>query len=578
MGREAGGLATVAYFSMEVALQNDIPTYSGGLGVLAGDHLRAAADLGLDMVGVTLLYRQGYLVQRLADDGSQTEEPVEFAPEGVLDPVSAMASVDVGGETVEVGAWRYLVFGESGQVPVYLLDTDRPANSDPARSLTGRLYGGDDEYRLRQEIVLGMAGLALLTELGHDVSTYHMNEGHSALLGLALLRKYSPGSTRPASSRDHSASAVRDHCVFTTHTPVPAGHDRFPESLVRRLLGQRALGELRSLGGLAEGALDMTLLGMGCSRSVNAVSRRHGEVTRAMFPGVKVGSVTNGVHLATWAAPATSQLLDARLPGWRRANVLLRQAATAVPLDELAAAHDESKRALTDEVAARTGRKLDPGAFTIGAARRATAYKRMSLLFRDLDRLRSLVERVGPVQVVLSGKAHPRDESGKDVIRTLFRSAEELGTSLPVVYVPGYSMDLARVLVAGADVWLNTPLPPHEASGTSGMKAALNGVPSVSLLDGWWIEGHLEGVTGWAPPEPPDGHIEGDRQDAADAEALYRLLEEKVLPLYYRDQSAFTEVRRYAIAYNASYFSTERMVTEYERIVYDTTDGRDRSA
>ena len=578
MGREAGGLATVAYFSMEVALEDGIPTYSGGLGVLAGDHLRAAADLGLDMVGVTLLYRQGYLVQHLADDGSQTEEPVDFAPGAVLEPVSATVSVEVAGEPVEVGAWRYLVPGESGQVPVYLLDTDRPANSDSARSLSGRLYGGDDDYRLRQEIVLGMAGPALLAELGHDVSTYHMNEGHSALLGLALLRNQSPSSTQPASRQPSAVAAVKDQCVFTTHTPVPAGHDRFPESLVRRLLGPRALGELRSLGGMTEGALDMTLLGIGCSRSVNAVSRRHGEVTRAMFPGVDVASVTNGVHLTTWAAPATSRLLDARLPGWRRANVLLRQAGTAIALDELAAAHDDSKRVLVDEVAARTGGKLDPGAFTIGAARRATAYKRMSLLFSDLDRLRSLVDRVGPVQVVLSGKAHPRDEGGKDVIRALFRAADELGRAVPVVYLPGYSMDLARVLVAGADVWLNTPLPPHEASGTSGMKAALNGVPSVSVLDGWWTEGHLEGVTGWAPPEPPDGKGEGDGNDASDAEALYRLLEETVLPLYYRDQSAFTEVRRYAIAINASYFSTERMVTEYERLVYDTTDGRGRSA
>lgn len=568
---------TVAYFSMEVALQDDIPTYSGGLGVLAGDHIRAAADVGLDLVGVTLLYRQGYLVQHLAADGAQTDEPAGFVPDGVLEPLQAATSVDVGKESVEVGVWRYLVRGESGQVPVYLLDTDRPGNSEGARHLTGRLYGGDEEYRLRQEIVLGMAGPALLAELGHRVSTYHMNEGHSALLGLALLRREtSASSSGPASPRHRSdVDGVRRQCVFTTHTPVPAGHDRFPVSLVRRLLGHRALAELRALGGLAEGGLDMTRLGIGSSRSVNAVSRRHAEVTRAMFPGVEVGSVTNGVHLATWAAPATARLLDATLPGWRRANILLRQATTAVSLDELASAHDESKRALVEEVATRTGRKLDPGAFTMGAARRATAYKRMSLLFSDLDRLRALVERTGPVQVVLSGKAHPRDESGKEVIRALFRAGEELGAALPVAYLPGYSMDLARVLVAGADVWLNTPLPPHEASGTSGMKAALNGVPSVSLLDGWWIEGHLEGVTGWAP-ESAGGEGAGDDGDSADAEALYRLLEEKVVPLYYGDEPAFTEVRRYAIAYNASYFSTERMVGEYERLVYDTTGEGDR--
>ena len=568
---------TVAYFSMEVALQDDIPTYSGGLGVLAGDHIRAAADLGLDLVGVTMLYRQGYLVQHLAADGSQSDEPAAFVPDRLLEPVPVAVTVEVGKEKVEVGMWRYLVRGESGQVPVYLLDTDRPGNSEGARRLTGRLYGGDDEYRLRQEIVLGMAGPDVLAELGYRISTYHMNEGHSALLGLALLRREtSASSPRTASPRHHShVDGVRRRCVFTTHTPVPAGHDRFALPLVRHLLGQPALAELRALGGLAEGGLDMTLLGIGCSRSVNAVSRRHAEVTRAMFPGVEVSSVTNGVHLATWAAPATARLLDASLPGWRRANVLLRQASTALPLDELSSAHDESKRALLEEVAARTGRKLDPAAFTVAAARRATAYKRMSLLFSDLDRLRALVERAGPIQVVLSGKSHPRDENGKEVIRALFRAGEELGTALPVVYLPGYSMDLARVLVAGADVWLNTPLPPHEASGTSGMKAALNGVPSVSILDGWWIEGHLEGVTGWAPHAPGDNG-EGDDRDRADAEGVYRLLEEKVVPLYYRDEPAFTEVRRSAIAYNASYFSTERMVGEYKRLVYDTSEERIR--
>lgn len=571
IGREAGGPTTVAYFSMEVALHDDVPTYSGGLGVLAGDHLRAAADLGLDMVGVTLLYRQGYLVQRLADDGTQIDEPDDFSPEGVFEPVAAAVSVDIGGEAVEVGAWRYVIQGEDGEVPVYLLDTDRPANSEGARGLTGRLYGGNDEYRLGQEIVLGMAGPLLLAEAGQAVSTYHMNEGHSALLGLALLRRQASGSsTGPVSARRRSAvESVRRTCVFTTHTPVPAGHDRFPESLVRRLVGQPALAELRSLGGLAEGALDMTRLGIGCSRSVNAVSRRHAEVTREMFPDVDVGSITNGVHMATWAAPATARLLDARLPGWRRANVVLRQASTALSVEEVAAAHRDSKQALVDEVAARTGRKIDADVFTIGAARRATAYKRMSLLFSDLGRLRSVVERVGPVQVVLSGKAHPRDEAGKDAIRSVLRAADELGTALPVVFLPGYSMDLARLLVSGVDVWLNTPLPPHEASGTSGMKAALNGVPSVSLLDGWWIEGHLEGVTGWAPSEPSPETADDSRHDAADADALYRLLDEKVLPLFYGDPSGFTEVRRYAIAYNASYFSTERMVGEYERLVYD---------
>lgn len=587
---EAGaGATTVAYFSMEVALEDALPTYSGGLGVLAGDHLRAAADAGSDMVGVTLLYRQGYLDQRLEADGTQLERAVSFDPAGVLDPEDAVVHVELEDETVEVGAWRYQVRGERGVVPVYLLDTHRPANSPVSQTLTGRLYGGDDEYRLRQEIVLGLGGPAMLEALGvRTPSTFHMNEGHSALLGLALLRRQAAlasGAGRPASK--DPAAVVRRQCAFTTHTPVPAGHDRFPVSLVKRLLGAGAVADLRELGGIEGELLDMTKLGMGCSRAVNAVSRRHGEVTRAMFPGVAIGSITNGVHLGTWAAPAMARLFDERLAGWRRHNDALRQVLTAVSLSELEDAHRQCKQALVDEVAARTGRRLDGQAFVLGAARRATAYKRMALLFDDLDRLEEMVEQLGALQVVMAGKAHPRDQEGKDVIRAVFRAAAALGDRLPVVFVPGYSMELARVLVSGSDVWLNTPLPPHEASGTSGMKAALNGVPSLSVLDGWWLEGHVEAVTGWAlapataapgsaggssdrtqcgPADGAAGQSAGDEEDAA---ALYDVLSKEVMAMYYGDPEGFTAVRRSTIAHNAPVFSTERMVEEYRRKVYE---------
>lgn len=565
---------SVAYFSMEIALEDAVPTYSGGLGVLAGDHLRAAADLGLEIVGVTLLYRQGYLDQKLAADGTQQGAALSFDPRGVLDPLDCVVGLELAGETVEVGAWRYEVRGEDGVVPVYLLDTDRPANSPLASTLTGRLYGGDDEYRLLQEIVLGLGGPAVLEALGHrSIGTFHMNEGHSALLGLALLRRgrAEGGTEKKKATTAELLAGVRRQCAFTTHTPVPAGHDRFPLALVRRYLGDEAVVDLRSLGGIEDGVLHMTRLGMGCSRAVNAVSRRHGEVTRQMFPGVEVGSITNGVHLSTWAAAPMSRLFDERLPGWRRHNTRLRETLTALSLADVAAAHDECKADLLDEVAARTGRRLDRAAFTVGAARRATAYKRMGLLFSDLDRLRAIVQKVGPLQVLMAGKAHPRDAEGKEVVRAVFRAAKELDDAVPVLYLPGYSMDLARLLVSGSDVWLNTPLAPHEASGTSGMKAALNGVPSLSLLDGWWMEGHIEGVTGWAPPlnSGRSAH-ESAADDDNDAAAVYDLLGGEVMPLYYDDADGFTAVRRSTIAHNAPVFSTERMVEEYRRRVYET--------
>ena len=570
MARQAGSI--VSYFSMEIAVDDAVPTYSGGLGVLAGDHLRAAADAGLPMVGVTLLYRQGYFEQRLDADGTQHEHPEVWRPSDRLERLPAEARVQLGDESVRIGIWRYVVTGARGHaVPVYLLDMAMAGNSEESAALTDRLYAGDGAHRLAQEIVLGMGGMAALDAVGHhDIATFHMNEGHSALLSLSLWRATAGGAA-------DRRRAIRRRCVFTTHTPVPSGHDRFPLGLVERLLGPGAPDELDALGGVARDELDMTRLGIGSSRVVNAVSQRHGEVTRAMFPGIRIDSVTNGVHAAFWAAPATARLFDQRLPGWREDNTRLRQA-TAVALEEVQAAHDESKQALLDRLAAEVGRRLDPKTLTVGFARRATPYKRMGLLFSDPDRLAALTREIGPVQVVMAGKAHPRDEGGKAGIRAVFDMAERLSPALEVVFLPGYDMALARLLCAGADVWLNTPRRPHEASGTSGMKAALNGVPSVSILDGWWIEGHVEGVTGWAvgraAADDEDGGVAHDvederRNDEADADDLYRSLGGAVLPLYYGDPEAFTAVRRFAMALNGSYFTTQRMVADYCRVAYD---------
>ncbi|HTW97582.1 MAG TPA: alpha-glucan family phosphorylase [Acidimicrobiales bacterium] len=560
----------VAYFSMEVALSDEIPTYSGGLGVLAGDFLRAAADLGLPLVGVTLCYGGGYFRQQLDKQGRQGEAPVSWDPCSLLEAIPDTVQVEVAGRPVTVGAFRYVITGLGGhEVPVYLLDTDLEGNDDEARAITGRLYGGGEHYRLEQETVLGIGGVDLLAALGLDeLRTFHMNEGHSSLLTLRLLERELAGSGAGDEPGAAQIEAVRRRCAFTTHTPVPAGHDRFGATLVAEVVGEPRTKVLDRIGQLGSGLLNMTDLGMGLSGYVNAVSVKHGEVTRAMFPDVEVASITNGVHAVTWVAPSTERLLDEHVPNWRAHNGLLRQA-MGIPLAELRDAHDVAKRALLAVVSRRCGRKLDPNAFTIGLARRAAAYKQTALIFTDLDRLEHVARDIGPLQVVCAAKAHPRDEAGKALIVTIFDAAKRLKGKVEVVFLADYDLATARLMCAGTDVWLNNPQKPYEASGTSGMKAALNGVPSLSTLDGWWIEGCMHGVTGWAI----GGMADGD--DAAD---LYEMLEGTVMPLYYEDEDGWTAVMRNAIALNGSFFNTERMAAEYANEAYHLVPSAWRSA
>jgi starch phosphorylase len=548
---------------MEIALRDDIPSFSGGLGVLAGDHLRAAADLGIGMVGVTLLYRQGYFRQHIDDTGRQREEPVAWIPEAVLDPLNVKAIVRIGGRDVALRPWRFVVHGAGGHaVPVLLLDTDLDVNDERDRVITDQLYGGDLDHRLRQEAVLGLGGMAVLDELGWgQVHTLHMNEGHSALLTVAALGDRLGPNQEPS---PETVSAVRARCVFTTHTPVPAGHDRFPEETVRAVLGDPFTSDVARLGCLDGGELNMTHLGMFFSRFVNAVSVRHGEVSRAMFPGQPIRSVTNGVHAATWTAPSVAELFDRHLEGWRANNAMLRSG-LALPIDELHTAHQDAKQRLIDLVAERTGVGLDPGAFTLGIARRAATYKRLDLLLREPERLRQVAERIGPLQIVYGGKAHPRDDPGKDAIGRVHDRARALDGSVGFVYLEDYALDVAKVLCAGADLWVNTPIRPYEASGTSGMKAALNGVPSLSVLDGWWVEGGFEGLTGWSVGDDSDAV-----DDEADAHELYDKLERVITPLFFERPSSYWEVGRSAIALNGSYFTTERMVRDYTTLAYGT--------
>ncbi|MDX1622893.1 MAG: alpha-glucan family phosphorylase [Gemmatimonadota bacterium] len=550
---------TIAYFSMEIGLESAIPTYAGGLGVLAGDTVRAAADLGVPMAAITLAHREGYFRQSLDESGHQREEPATWSPEERLEEAGARATIEVGGRPVAIRAWRYPVRGEAGEVPVYLLDTDLPENADEDRAITDRLYGGDLRDRLRQEAVLGIGGIAVLDALGIEPPVYHLNEGHSALLALPLLGSAAEGG-EPGGD---GLAAVQRRCVFTTHTPVPAGHDVFPAELAASVLGSDRVEGLSAIGAIEEGGLDMTRLALLASRSVNGVSRRHAQVSQQMFPGREIEAITNGVHAATWTSPPFRELYDRRLPGWRRGNSVLRHAVT-LPLDEIAAAHAEARASLLREAEARAGIRLDPDTFTLGFARRATAYKRAGLLFHDLERLERIARDAGPIQVLFAGKAHPADEDGKAMIRRIVEAAGGTSDGLRAVWLPGYDMDLGARMTAGVDVWLNTPRRPLEASGTSGMKAALNGVPSLSVLDGWWIEGHVEGKTGWSIGETWEG--EGDEE--MDADALYARLEEEVLPLFYRDPEGWRRVTRSTIALNGSFFTAERMVRQYVQRIY----------
>jgi len=542
----------VAYFSMEIALESDIPTYSGGLGVLAGDTLLSAADLRLPVIAVTMVHRFGYFVQRLDGEGRQHELPAPWDPARTLERYPASVTIEIEGRAVRIEAWRYELVGASGSVvPVMLLDTDVDANDPRDRALVGSLYGGDERYRLAQEAVLGYGGWAMLQALGiaESLAIVHMNEGHAALLVAAAIETAMAAGHRTSPSAEDLAD-VKARFVFTTHTPVPAGHDRFAPALTRELLGERRAALVDQLGATHEGLTNMSHLALAGSHYVNGVAMRHGEVSRELFPG-------ETIHATRWTAPAFAKLYDRHIPSWRDDNAYLRHA-VGIPLGEISAAHRANKLALVEMVAADAGVRLDPDRFTIGFARRAAAYKRGALVFSDLDRLRAIAERVGPLQFVFGGKAHPKDEDGKAVIREIFEASRKLGDAVKVVYLANYEMESAALITSGVDVWLNTPRPPLEASGTSGMKSALNGVPSLSTIDGWWVEGCIDGVTGWAI-----GHGRADASDADDARLLYERLENDVASRYYRDPEGYAWVRRNAIALNGSYFNTQRMVEQY---------------
>ena len=554
---------SIAYFSMEIGLRSDMPTYSGGLGILAGDTIQTAADMEVPMVAVTMLARKGYFHQELDAAGHQIEKPDQWNVAEHMKKLDARVTVVIEKREVEVRTWRYDVVGMTGfTVPVLFLDTDLPINDARDRELSHYLYGGDKRYRLCQEYVLGVGGVRMLRTLGyHEIDRFHMNEGHAAFLILQLfdeeLNRSGSRKIKPA-----QIESVRKNCVFTTHTPVAAGHDKFPMALVHKVIGRHGIwsiqGELTGDGDV----LNMTYLALNFSHYINGVSRQHGRVSQEMFSEYRIEAITNGVHAATWTSPPVQKLLDRYVPAWRADNFSIRYA-LSVPPEELWEAHTKCKVKLIRAIAGQRKVRLDPEVFTIGFGRRATAYKRADLLFRDLDRLRKIAAGTGPLQIIFGGKAHPQDEPGKKLIQQIFEAGKHLEPKVRIVYLPNYDIDVAKVMIPGVDLWLNTPQPPHEASGTSGMKAALNGVPSLSILDGWWIEGWVENLTGWAINEKSKARKGGKDTSAQDALALYEKLQNVVIPMFYHDRQQYIRIMLFALALNGSFFNTQRMLQEY---------------
>lgn len=551
----------IALFSMEIGMNPKIPTYSGGLGVLAGDILRSCADLNVPLVAVTLASNKGYLSQFLDEEGNQTEGSMCWRIQDFATLMTPKVSVPIAGRDVKVQAWKYLITGLEGhQVPVYLLDTGIFENSDSDREITSYLYGGDSSYRLSQEVVLGIGGVRMLAALGHtDIRKYHLNEGHSALVAVELAKRYK--KEHPDLSDRQIEDLVRQKCVFTTHTPIPTGHDRFPASLVKNLLeGYCSEAEIDSVCHKDE--LNMTLFALEHSGHINGVAKRHEEISRNMFPGYPIDSITNGVHHVFWTSKPFQRLYDKHTGGWRKDPFNLRYV-ISIPLEEIEQAHREAKRMLIDLVNAKHNIGMDYDTCTLGFARRMTRYKRPQLLFSNPERLVSIARARGPLQVVIAGKAHPKDTSGKELIKSVFAAIKRLKSDIKIVFLENYDMELAQFITAGVDVWLNTPKIPCEASGTSGMKACLNGVPSLSVLDGWWVEGCVEDVTGWAIETKVANVCELEMDDSDEAESLYRKLEQVVLPTFYTNREKWARIMRYAIAFNGSFFNSHRMVQQY---------------
>lgn len=548
----------IAYFSMEIALDNKIKSYSGGLGILAGDTLKSAADLKVPMLGITILNKSGYFKQIINKNGEQIEKPDVYDYKK-FKKLKAKTSIKIAQDTVYIQAWEYLLKGYNGNLlPIYFLDTDLSINKEKYRRLSGELYRADDDYRLMQEIVLGRGGVKILKKLGYKAITkYHLNEGHAAL---ATIELFLNNKEKNLSKR---INAVKEQCVFTTHTPIKAGHDIFPIELAKELQTDFPF-QLKDL--IKNQELNMTELALYFSSFVNGVAFSHQAVSAKMFPNHYIAAVTNGVHSRTWTAPEFQKLFDQHIPTWRHDSLSLRNAFN-IPTQEIWKAHQIAKKRLLDYISKKQNEKLKLNVFTIGFARRFTGYKRSTLLFHDIAELIRIHKEAGPMQIIYAGKAHPRDDDGKAMIKEIHDLKEKYKKDIKIIFLANYDMDIAKLMVAGVDVWLNTPLPPNEASGTSGMKAAHNGVPHFSTLDGWWIEGFINRKTGWSIGERRST-LNPKELKTKDASNLYDKLENRILPRYYQRPDNWQETMRYTIAINASFFNSERMLQQYIQSAY----------
>jgi len=545
----------VAYFSMEIGMKSDMPTYSGGLGVLAGDTVRSSADLGIPLVAVTLISKKGYLKQKIMSDGGQLESPEEWEPSKFMKLLPTTVTVKIGGRDVKVGVWVYDQESLTGGiVPVLFLTTDVKGNVEEDREITDFLYGGDEIYRLKQEIVLGMGGVKILEALNINVKKYHMNEGHSSLLTLELLKR-----------NEMNSGKVKNLCVFTTHTPAESAFDKFSYDLALEVLGSEVPQEvLKKYGG--KDRLNMTLLALNLSKYTNGVTEAHMVYSRKLFPGYHIREITNGVHSYTWTCQHFRELFDRHIPGWANEPELLVRV-DAIPNEELWGAHVKAKKELLDFIRQRTGKGMDIDALTLGFARRATEYKRATLIFSDLNKLREAT-RQGRIQLVFAGKAHPKDELGKKMMEDLFGYIDRLKNEIDIAYLENYNMEMSAKLTSGVDVWLNTPLPPYEASGTSGMKAAHNGVINFSILDGWWIEGCVEGITGWGIGLAPDQVVSEEEKRNRELADLYGKLEYLIIPKFYEGRDNWISLMRNSIGKVAYYFNSHRMMRRYATDAY----------
>ena len=546
---------TIAYFSAEIGISESLPTYSGGLGVLAGDHIKAAADAGLPMVGVSLLYKEGYFKQKLDQGGQQVESYPRFNPNSQLKKLSSKFTIRLRERDVSVQAYQYLCKGEMGQtVPIYFLDTDLDENSDDDRIISLRLYSGGKDHRILQEALLGVGGIKLLENFGYNnIQTYHMNEGHCSFLTLALLQKFNGDEEK-----------VRSMCHFTTHTPVDAGHDHFSLDRSQKILNELLPETLDLPSWAKKKRLHMTELGLYFSRSANGVSKLHREVAQNQFPSSDITYITNGVYHPHWLGESFREIFDIKKPQWKTKPSLLLDLDNITD-EEICNAHNLQKQRLINYANSKTKKKLSSDILTIGFARRAAEYKRATLIFSNLDRLIEVGEN--KLQIIFSGKAHPKDNGGKSIIKQIIEKSHDLSGKIEITFLENYNMHLGHMITSGVDVWLNTPLRPHEASGTSGMKAALNGIPNLSILDGWWEEGCIHGENGWAI-----GSSEYCDDDA-DASSLYELLESEVVPTYYESRDKWIQIMRKSI-FSSVDFTAHRMIGEYHQKFYQTQKKR----